>query len=474
MAGDTAATAVAPAMGDGAGCRAAVVPAAVAGVLVLASALASEAAARWEVAPSVGLRETWTDNVDLEPEGESAFLTELQPAVRVKGQGQRVSGNLDYQLRAIIQHGGDTGDEAFHNLGADAEAEVVQGNLFLNASARGSQAADNILQPVGVDPATGRDNVSQVFSVSAGPRLVSQLGTTAESEFTYRYDRVFSEAENADETVHRGTASLRSGPRFQDLRWSLDATQERIDGENALNDARITEYTATAGYQVTRTLELSATGGFEDNDIETTEADSSGAVWEVSGRWTPNQRVELNGRFGERFFGYTAGAGLSYRHRRVSLSGRYDTQLEDNRATAFGPAETGATAETVNEFLVARRASLNAAWEGRVLGVGASAFRVRREFQASDVEDLEYGGTLTLSASLGQRTNAEVSGRYGRLSFEADDRTDDRWSALAAVTRQLPGQATVRLEYRAQARNSSDPASEYRENAVTAALRVAF
>ena len=60
-------------------------------------------AADWQVRPRLSVSETYTDNVDLDPEGAESheFVTEVTPGVSLSGTGKRLNLNFDYQASLV-------------------------------------------------------------------------------------------------------------------------------------------------------------------------------------------------------------------------------------------------------------------------------------------------------------------------------------------------------------------------------------
>ncbi len=92
------------------------------GSLALAAGLARDAGAqtRLDVVPSLGVSETWSDNVELRSrDTESGLTTNVTPRIRIGATGGKLTGGAEYGLNVRIEHfeGGKTALE--HDASAD-------------------------------------------------------------------------------------------------------------------------------------------------------------------------------------------------------------------------------------------------------------------------------------------------------------------------------------------------------------------
>ena len=62
--------------------------------------LAPACRADWKFTPQVEVRETYTDNVALRPNGEGNWVTELAPSLRIAHTGPRLQ--LDATIRGVF------------------------------------------------------------------------------------------------------------------------------------------------------------------------------------------------------------------------------------------------------------------------------------------------------------------------------------------------------------------------------------
>lgn len=471
-------------------------------LLVLAALPKIVLAERWQLTPSLSLSETWTDNLELAPDSreESAFVTTVAPGVSLSGGGARLQGDLAYGLSAVFEHTDEGSDELFHNLNGRADAELVQDHLFVDVSATASQNISDLRDAAGVGVTSGNDNLTQNYGVTAAPRLTHRLGRVARATWIYEHERVWFEDEQSDQRVHRAQARIESGSLFQRLRWALNGSYEdvaELDGSAGSDggaDGTLSSGSLTLGYALTPRFEINATGGYEDNDIGEVDPqselaeDREGSFWDVGIRWRPNRRLNLELGGGERFFGRSLRAALSYQRRVVSLQAEFSESLQNNTSVVFLPEGSvpvfapdcpagveGCTPagevqlfrqDTVDGFFVARRLSSSVSFNFRRHSLVLTGFRLVREAQRIGDDERQVGGSLNWRWALGSRTSFGLGGRYSREQFEVDERQDDFWFAEATLSRQLGRSLAVEGSYRHQRQESDDAGAEFTENAV--------
>ena len=94
-------------------------------------------AADWRLTPRFSAQETFSDNIDLDPDGEenSDFVTSLNGGLSLRGTGRRLNVSLDYNLQALRYKNSTEEDGINHQLQALADAELLEQVLFLEARA---------------------------------------------------------------------------------------------------------------------------------------------------------------------------------------------------------------------------------------------------------------------------------------------------------------------------------------------------
>ncbi|MFQ5785353.1 MAG: hypothetical protein ACE5H8_11105, partial [Alphaproteobacteria bacterium] len=159
-------------------------------VLVVAFVIAAApaAAGNWTIVRSFSVNETFTDNVDLDPDADdkSAIVTEVTPGLSVRGAGRRL--NLSFDASPTFRHqtsGDDKGVNVDVNYNGSGTLEVAPERLFVDASASISR---QILDTREADSVSNQQTV-QTYRLS--PSVRQHFGGFADAELRYALDQVF-------------------------------------------------------------------------------------------------------------------------------------------------------------------------------------------------------------------------------------------------------------------------------------------
>ncbi|MDO9192092.1 MAG: TIGR03016 family PEP-CTERM system-associated outer membrane protein, partial [Undibacterium sp.] len=94
-------------------------------------------AADWKLVPTIGLNETYTDNVRLLGSGkeEHAYITQVSPGITVTATGQRLKLQANYVMQNSYYSGVTNETKTNHLLRANANAALLQNLFFLDGNA---------------------------------------------------------------------------------------------------------------------------------------------------------------------------------------------------------------------------------------------------------------------------------------------------------------------------------------------------
>lgn len=149
-------------------------------------------AAEWKIEPSLSLKETYSDNIKLAPPGneKSDFVTQINPGISLTGTGPRLKVNARYGMQNLIYAEESSRNATRHLLNADANAELADDLLFLDAKASISQQNISSFGSQTTDNVNITDNLSEVRTYSFSPYLINRFGSMASSELRYTHDSV--------------------------------------------------------------------------------------------------------------------------------------------------------------------------------------------------------------------------------------------------------------------------------------------
>ncbi|UEX77358.1 TIGR03016 family PEP-CTERM system-associated outer membrane protein [Sediminicurvatus halobius] len=466
---------------------------------VAAALLASPAhALDWSFTPTLSDSLTFTDNVELAPPGEEDWelINVISPGFNVTGDSARTTVNASYRLRALTHLRESDRDRLNHVFSGSLNSELIGENLFIDASARYSQEVLSLFGPIGLDDTSDTGNVEDVGTVSVSPYLVNRFGSFAESTLRYRHSRVYRDF-SEDNYSNSASWNLDSGSRFGRLSWGLDAQAQRVTGVDR-DPATFRSASASVGYELTRKLRVTASGGYEDNDYESDRADLSGEFWTVGATYAPNRRTSVSATYGERYISETKSFSITHRRRSAQLSASYSESISSSELSVFEGFEEGdgfviclpddpfcapgqiirrtiiPVFEPVNEFSYTRRGTGTLTIFGTRNTLTFNAFQVRRDFEVSEEETTQTGGSVSWTWKLGPVTSFNSTASYSRNESELSEREDDLYSFTAGFNRSIGQDINASLRYRHVRRDSNEPAGEYRENAITLTVSASF
>ena len=316
---------------------------------------AQETAARpgLSVVPSLGIRETLTDNVGLTSTGRrSELITEVSPSVRLSSSAGPVRGFLDYSLTGVVYARQSSSNNVRQSLSAAGTAEAIDKWAYIDASASISQQYISALGTQSTDSALVDANRTEVASAQLSPYVRGRLGGFATYEARATWATTRSKNSNADSkstgTLLRIASDTSSFARFG---WSADWSHQVVDF-SATGSNEIDSLTGVLTFAATNDLRLSARAGREVNNLLT--LDKTGyRTWGWGGSWTPTERTRLDVARDQRFFGTSHNVRFEHRMPR-SVWAFSDTQNISTNALSGGSTAP----QTVYDLLFAQFASI--------------------------------------------------------------------------------------------------------------------
>jgi uncharacterized protein (PEP-CTERM system associated) len=303
-------------------------------------------AAEWVKSGAVSVGAYATDNVCRSPSIQDAdTVGTFRPSVFLKGTGARAEVSLraaaDYNSLADSglecpgdSFGFDQNREAWlPRLNARAEVDAIRNWLAFDANARATQNAVNPFAPGGDETSAGLGNTNIVYSYGAGATLDRNLPGDWRVFARYVYEQQFNSLDSlfGDNESDRARFSISTDPLSSRLSYGIRGDfQEVTFAETAVQPEftnRLSRAEAYAGLRVIRDVSLEAMYGYEDNAFLAVNEEVGGSYWDVGLRWQPVSRISLAAGYGERFFGNTPRASISYRHKRTSLEASYVRDL---------------------------------------------------------------------------------------------------------------------------------------------------
>lgn len=492
----------------------------------------------WKFTRSISLSERYTDNVDLEPNGQadSDWITEISPRITMSRNGARIKANVDYSLQGLLYANDSDQNDLRHNLNGRVNAELAKELFFLDASARISHQLLSLADAGGLGDPVGIGNTTAVGSYSLSPYLKHRFGSAATVEARLTQDGVFiSDSAVSDTNSTRYQLSAVSGNYFPPLSWAANYTKSdtRNSGSGA-SDSGNESASANARYRLSRKFGLLAQASMEKNDF----TGASNQIRDYSSYgfgafYTPSRRVSMdvlfndsdNGSFvsgsltlnptlrtsitastSERAYGRTHSLNLAHRTRKSNWSLRYSDELTTSQQqflNNFGNADfytcpngefyqqvgapplVGCTfvgtlplisQNQVNQTYLAKNLIGSVSYTLRRNTWQLSLFNNQRDFLGpAGGSDKTRGLQASWSLRPAAHTTFTLSGGVSRNEISGTpSREDDLWNLSLLATRQFLPKVSGSVEVRHQERNSSDATGGYDENSVAARLNMSF
>ncbi len=464
------------------------------GVLALAGPVA---AGNLTITPSLELRETFSDNVDLEPDGraQSALTTEIVPGITLRSESARVTAALN--AFPIIRHqtaGSDKGLTMAGDLAGFGTVEALEDLFFIDAQASISQEVLNSR----LAASSANQETVQVYRLS--PYLRNRFGGFAEGEARYRISQVLVGGQEgaggtSDSTTQSLHLSLDSGADFTRFRWSvsmLGSSEDRPDDD----DVSRWETDVELEYAFNRSISVLAAAGYQVFDDGNAANDIEAPTWRVGFRWRPGPRTDLRVSYGGRDDSQSAKVDFSYDiTARSSITASYSEVLEksqerlvrnvssielDPESDQFDDPETGLPFDpNQSPFDIDNETS-----RIKTFRIGINGVRGRNTFGLNGAvqnKKIEPGGLEQDVTSLAGRFTRRLSPRltlnlfagYERSEFD-DGQEDDEYNVTAGLNYQLYKNLRADLQYGFSLQNSNVDTSEFTENRMTASLRMTF
>jgi len=285
----------------------------------------------WDFEPYVGGSAIYTDNQNSsENDPQDALILTLTPGFSLRSEGsRRLRAGMNYSVTGVARFGDDLDNDAYQNLRALGNAELMEDFLFIDGTASISQQLIS-LSGSQADASVNSSNRTTTSTYTISPYVTQRFGNFAEGLARFTQSGALFD-DNAFDNINSSifNASLSSGTRFNDLSWGLNYFWRNAVVQNS-EDARFESYGASLGYALTPRFRLLGTAGYDNNDYTSVPgSEISGTSWTTGFDWAPNVRTNLGASAGESYFGRTYGLDFNYRTRNAVWTANYDDGVSD-------------------------------------------------------------------------------------------------------------------------------------------------
>ncbi len=293
----------------------------------------------WRLSSSIGIDETWSDNINLAPRGaeRSDFVTTISPALRIARNTSRLSLSLGYNPQFLYYARGTNGSALRNQLDALAKVTLIQNVLTFDTSIFVSQSNVSPFGTLTTNNVNGNSNRAETRTYSFGPTLQSRFGSDFSYSAGYRFTGSGSDSE-AYATSHTNTlyANFQSGTSYKDLGYgaNINRTAQDYGGAGQI----VTEsLSGNLSYVVAPTFRLQSAIGYDRNSYPTAgQSDLSGVSYSGGFIWTPSRHTQLNAQIGHRYLGPTANISFTHSTARTALSISYSRDQSTSQAAGLG------------------------------------------------------------------------------------------------------------------------------------------
>lgn len=269
--------------------------------------------------------------------------------------GPRAQGQISLRYERRIDWDDDLGDQDIISGIARGSVQLIPNALTFEAGGIATRSRVDIR---GVQPTNlvgDNDNVTQVYSLFAGPSVTTNIGNTFfNANYRVGYTAIESGNDIAlapgqpaldvfdDSVSHFANATIGQAPNASDLPfgWAISGGYRREDTSQL--DQRFEDTFVRGDITVPLTPTLAAVGGVGYENVEVSERDAlrdvdgnpvidgngrlvtdtdsprllsfnaDGLIWDVGVLWRPSSRTSLEARFGRRYDSDTYYGNFSY------------------------------------------------------------------------------------------------------------------------------------------------------------------
>lgn len=265
------------------------------------------------------------------PGGSSDLILDLNPSIRMKGQGGRLKLDLavGFISRSYLQ--GTQENRADPMVDARASVEVVDGWLTVDTTASATTASSDPFAARTESPNDASPNTYRQYRTGIAPRLKRDLSPEWTLQGRADHSWLRSSDPNtligARETTHNEDSALRIDRRALPVGLSAEVRRQRQTNPAAVRNGTVLSIDAArvgTSYRFTPTLLAGITAGREHSTYLT--RDDKDDIAGVNLEWSPNERSWLRGQVEQRFFGPAFDLAFNHRSPFLVVNGSWSRQ----------------------------------------------------------------------------------------------------------------------------------------------------
>ncbi len=475
-------------------------------------------AAEWEKKAALRVGSIYTDNVCLTPDEKiDKWIATATPSGALYRRGGRSELDLRFSLafNTLAEssldcpdgrqgRGGVSNISPAPRLTLLSQTEVVQDWFYFDAQGFAGQNLVNAFAPGGGDEINASGNINTTYSYSLSPYLYRRINERYDVLLRYTFDQRLNTSDFVRDSIgHRvqfdaGLAPERNAFSYGVTADYYEVTYAEFRGRPEVN-TKISSVRLRGAYQIDRKWALYGTVGVDKNDFLSSFDNIDDTAWDAGVVWTPNTRVRIEAGTGQRFFGSTPRASVSYRHKRSDLQFEYkreltytrnlrvDNQIPGGNLPDFGgedPGFSGTPTTLSAQPIVTEGYALRYTLHGVRNTLGASASRSDQsravDGRNSDFTNYRVFWRYRLSGKSNLTARVSYAERDGQTLQLGDDdllgpvRASNTWMYYLGLDRKTGRRSRIIASYQYRDRQSEQELDSYQENRFTIAWQYDF
>jgi uncharacterized protein (PEP-CTERM system associated) len=292
-----------------------------------------------DVTPYVQQSFTYSDNIDLAPDGleEDGFVSSSTAGVDLSAKTKRLRALAGISV-TYDHYFSDDGnqDDGFRPYGyLNSSLEAVDNFFYVDAFGTVTTRALSENTPFSSSSVANRDDQAIVYTGTISPAIRTNIGGFVNTELRYSHSRI----EYSDDDIDRDgqfsntfSAAVASDPRkFRRFGWNTRVEHEIYEYIGEGGDQVRTSASAGVDVPITQRTALFSNVGYDwfDPDLSFDGNDATGAFGNVGVRYNPSQRLATEAYLGFRYGGFDYGATAAYLlTKRMELSASVRRSIE--------------------------------------------------------------------------------------------------------------------------------------------------
>ncbi len=446
----------------------------------------------WNIAPSIGVTEYYTDNVTRVSAGNemSEYITAVNPGIVIERHGPKSELLMDYQLQALSYKENSDQNNNHHKLNLDFSSELASDLLFLDLV--------GVYEQQSIDPSTISDpartnlflssNQTDVAMLEITPYFKKTVSNTSSMLLRPSFGKTqYKDAAEANNDIVQVIALAEQKPTQQFMGWNISTQQRFVAYENGEKmQLRRLDYGLDIPIGLRMTWLLS--GGREINKFEYTNftTNINDTIFGTGLRWEVGSSTSLSLAYENRFFGNTYLLQFDHRTRYSQWSLDYKEDLETNSLRLqplLGPDQAQGKDVTTtlgelnnidNGVYIYKRLNLSETWLQGRSEISWRIFRESRVMQDTYNEQIQSMASIELARNIAGRSRLSFLIVRQKNNYSENDREEYTSEYKATMSHNYSSNSVGFVEYKHSTLDSNEDVRDYRANLYNIGVTVKF